>query len=270
MDSRTAIPQLQRVVSYVGNIPIFRDIYPQKPQLNSIEDFQRLPLTSRATYARLGRLSDAVQNPWDMTGSLSPWDCNGPCFPTTVLQGAEDEQSLQERAQFLLRQMGLDKKERVTFLTGPHQIYAASELAEILIYLDHPCQIVPVGRNSADSFRENLSPHEPRTVFLCLDASANMPELPASIRNVATFNLRTGLAGPFRHYDILRLDEIPLLGVSNGDGEYQCPSGHFFLEESDKGDLVITTVKHSCMPFIRYDTGIQATVSGDSFRLRNT
>ena len=255
--------QLDRIVTYaVTRIPMFGRMYAEDVRITCLNDFKRLPVTNREVYASLGDVAQCVANPWEMVAPLAPWDKSRPRFPLAVLYSAQDEAAFEERVQFLLGQVGIPQGDMVTILVGPQQIYTASDLADILIYLGHPthlllCNMASVGQRLMDA--------APVTLFLLNDFDTSSTAWPSSVRHVVSFDRQHVSCSTVGHCNVLHLDELPFIAVRSGDGPFRPTQGHFFFEQSDHGTLLITTLKLHLFPFIRYDTGFRGTVVGSTF-----
>ncbi len=268
MIASCAIHQLEKVVSNAAvNITMFRNLYGEEPCINSLCDFKQLPITSRSHYVQPWTVSDMVEDPWDLTTSVAPWNCDEHRFPLAVLHSAEDEMVLEERVRYLLEQLGFTKGRRLTLLIDDMQLYAASDLSDILIYLGYPCEMILVNDRSECALREHIAKTHATSVFLYSDQSLSDEAFPPCTECVVGFNRRQKVRHAHLGRDIFHLDEIPMIAVDAGDGQYHSPTGHFFFEQSDRGTLLITTLQQDYSPFIRYDTGVRAVVSENSFQL---
>lgn len=268
MKTDETIHNLQKVVARAtSNIAMFRVLYGVKPPVERLEDFQNLPVTSSSDYMNLEDVTDTVRSPWDLATSVAPWDFGSPRFPLAVLHSPEDESVLEERAEYLLAHIDFRKGEMATILVRSPQLYAASDLSDILIYLGYPCEMLLLNGESDSSLRERLARTDAKNVFLCCDGHLGTEAFPPCVEHVVGFNRWQRTQDCFTWSDMFHLDEISLIAINTGDGRYSAPPGHFFFEQSDRGTLLITTLKQDYSPFIRYDTGIRAFVSGDSFYL---
>lgn len=271
MIDNTVTCQLEKVVfNASNNISMFRNLYGENISIKSIDDFRNLPITSRSDYACLQDVSEVVTEPWDMAAPVAPWNWQSSKFPLPVLHSSQEELSLEERTKYLMDQMGLGGGQVLTLLVDTRQIYAASDFADILIYLGnlgYPCQMLLLDSEPEKVINQRLTKVRAESLFLFSDRELGGQALPSCIRQVVSFNFRQKPKGCFQHLDVFHLDEIPLIAVNTGDGRYRCPDGHFFFEKSDKGTLLITTLKQDFAPFIRYDTGFKATIDGNFFRL---
>ncbi len=260
--------ELQKVIANaVSSITMFRNLYGRLPHINCFEDFRKLPTTNRSDYEKLQDVSDCLQNPWNMTTSVAPWDCSYPKFPLSVLHSAEDEMVLEERVRYLLEQLALTKGRRLTLLIDDIQLYAASDLSDILIYLGYPCEMILINGRSECALRERIAKTHATSVFLCSDQNLSDEVFSPCVEHVVGFNHQQKSRRVHLGRDIFHLDEIPMVAVNAGDGRYHSPAGHFFFEQSDRGTLLITTLQQDYSPFIRYDTGARAIVSENSFQL---
>lgn len=163
--------------------------------------------------------------------------------------------------------IGAGRTERLTFLVSPPHQYGVAELADLLIYVGFQCQVIQLTRQSSRDMRTTLKEASVAIVFAAAEPKLLPEEWPQSVRIVATFNHPKELRGEFRHFDILHLDETPLLALRKQPGPYAWLKDHFHLEESPNETLIVTTLSHRFEPFIRYDTGIHARVDGHNLFL---
>lgn len=113
-----------------------------------------------------------------------------------------------------------------------------------------------------------LSDTNTSTLFLATEIEEFfLKSIPEHLEILITFNHRSKINGKFRHFDILHLDEIPLIAVQEKVKPYVWPQDHFYIEESNNKTLLITTFYQDLSPFIRYDTGLQGTVRREGLYL---
>ena len=114
------------VVEAASNIPMYRAVYGENPSINTLADFEQLPITNIETFAQLGDVSKAVRNPWEMFTSFVPWNTDQLRFPLSVLHSKNDEKSLVDRLNWIMEFVGLQKNERIVFLVSPPYQYGAA------------------------------------------------------------------------------------------------------------------------------------------------
>ncbi len=268
LDSRDIVLRLEKLVREAAKeISLYQDLYGHDPRVKSLSDFEKLPIVNKDTFTKLGDVSKTVCDPWDMVGPFAPWKAEGNRFPLPVLHDDTDEESLIERLRWIMQYIGSKTSERIAFLVSHRHQYGAAELVDLLIYLRFQCQIFQVTRQPRGHLARLLKEAGAATVFVGAEPELLPEEWPESISTIVTFNHPKELKGKFRHFDILHLDEIPLLAVRQQPNPYTWLQDHFYLEESAIKTLIVTTLSHVFGPFIRYDTGIRARLNGHNLFL---
>lgn len=259
--TNVTVSELDTVVTRaITNVHLFKHLYPAATRIGSLADFQRLPITGRNHYAELRNVTHAVSNPWEMIKPVAPFTLGAEKFPLTVLHSHEDKKLLDQRLEYLLTRIDAQPGERITILAGTRQIYVAADLAESLISLRHACRVVLQNSYAEKAMHDVLERLNSRTVVYLTESKVSSTAFPSSVCNVVTINHTQKLSGRFRHFDVLHLDEIPFIGVKEGEDQYRCVKGHFFVEYDSDGRLILTTLKHQLMPFIRYSTPLHETL----------
>lgn len=271
LDSRDIVLRLDKLVREAAkDISLYQDLYGHDPRVKSLSDFEKLPIVNKDTFRKLGDVGRAVRDPWKMEGPIAPWNSQRNRFPLPVLHDENDEKSLIERLLWIMECVGVGTTERITFLVSPAHQYGAAELVDLLIYVGFQCQIIQLTRQSSRDMATTLKEVSAAMVFAAAEPELFPQEWPQSVRTIVTFNHPKELRGEFRHFDILHLDEMPLLAVRQYPHAYTWLQDHFYLEESPNETVIVTTLCHHFEPFIRYDTGIHARVDGhDLFLLED-
>ncbi len=263
LNLREIIKRLHNLVSEAASkIPMYQALYGKTPSIKTLTDFRQLPIINRQTFAELGDVSKAVSDPWDIVGPYAPWNAERNRFPLPVLHNDTDEEGLIERLSWIMEYIGFERSERITFLVSPPHQYGVAELADLLIYLGFQCQIIQVTHQPRGNLRRLLNEAGVVKFFVAAEPELLAEEWAEGVSAIVTFNHPRDLKGQFRHFDILHLDEIPLLAVRQQPIPYAWLQHHFYFEESVIGTLIVTTLGHDCGPLIRYDTGIRARLNG--------
>lgn len=252
------VSQLRALVSMAADIQLFKTRDLGVRAIRQLSDFQALPLSRRADYARLGSVEDAVVDPWIMSKPLAPFDLSSPTFPLTVLYSSEDLRALEERAGFMLRAMNVLPAQRVVVVTTPLNMYAAADLVELFIAAGYRTRAILLQDLASSSPLLHVT--RPKVVVLAADPKRLMSKLPAwlprSVRKVATFNQFTSFDIGVEHYDVWHLEEAPLIAVSENGRDYRSMRDHFFIESDVSKRIVLTTLRQRLMPLIRYETEV--------------
>lgn len=254
-------------ISSVETVPVLRQHFRACPVPASREDWKKLPTTNAELYARLTDVREAVREPHRLFSPSAPLDLSRPSFPLTVLQSYEDKLCLDERLEHMLRLAGCQEPEKLTFVVGKDQRYASSDLAELLIYLNHQCSMVLTdGRDQADLTHKVALLGSKFVLWLLPEKPSNLP-FPASVSTVITFNQAVRLSPPIRHVDVLHIDVVPYFAASESGKFYSVVSNHFYLESTCEGELLITTLRQDLLPLLRYATGWHVNLKADGFDL---
>ena len=263
LDSKDIVLRLDKLVREAAkDISLYEGLYEKKPRIKSLSDFEKLPIINKDTFTKLGDVSKTVCDPWDMVGPFAPWNAEGKRFPLPILHDENDEKTLIERLLWIMECIGVGRTERLTFLVSPLHQYGVAELVDLLIYVGFQCQIIQLTRQSSRDMPTTLKEAGAAVVFAAAEPGLFPKEWPLSVRTIVTFNHPKKLKGEFRHFDILHLDEMPLLALREQPGPYAWLEDHFYLEESPNETVIVTSLCHHFEPFIRYDTGIHARVDG--------
>lgn len=259
--SDLAVRELAQVVAdAAAAVPFFKDLYEGIAPIACLSDFEHLPIIEPSHYTRLGNVTRAVKDVWKLIKPMAPFNLDSHGFPLTVLQDKGDQRALQERLEYLLGRLGVRLGETVAILASPPHMYAAADLAEVLISLRRSCQIVLLTEQVEGWSYDTVTHLDARTVFNFSQRDVDDIGMHPSVRQVVTFNAKKASQGSFEHYDVLHLDEIPLIAVREGDGEYRCAPGQFYVEYDAFGRVILTTLRQRFMPFIRYRTAFRSPV----------
>jgi len=256
-DGQTLEEAFDSTVKCARALDFWRDFLPDVT-LESLEDFKRLPLASRAELSRATGLRELITDPRWLMRSFYPYNQNVCTFPFQVVAGEEDLILRHERIKAILETTGFDEGGEALILVSPPQYFFGSDLcAEI--YFDGPhCNIQDVTGMEAAAIRERIEDFGAQLVIVATDSQEICPDaFPSSVEAVVTFR------GAFpelaeldaKVVDVYTLTECPIVGHRlAGERFYGYDHDHYYIERSPAGLITITTLLWEAMPFVRYQT----------------
>ena len=254
-------------ISSVETVPVLRRHFGTSSVPVSWEDWEKLPVTNLDIYAQLSDFREAFREPCRVFSPVAPLDLSSPSFPLTVLQSYEDKLCLDERLEHILRLSGCQDHEKITFVIGNKQRYASSDLAELLIYLNHQCSIILAECLDQTDLAHKLGLLGSRVLIWLSAEHPSTVVLPASVSTVITFNQTVEVPYQIRHVDVLHIDIVPYFATSNSGNYYSVVPNQFYLETTSEKELLITTFRQDLLPLIRYATGWCVDLKANGFDL---
>jgi len=247
------VPLLDLVRLSAEAIPLYRAVYAGLVPPISIEEFRSLPIAHLQDYSNLSSIDDMMNPHEELFTTLGPWNRSEPQFPRPLVCSAADYAAFVDRSLYLCEQAAITREDRVVLLVGLDQLCASANISDALAANRYSSMaILAVG--DIDTIRTELAQVRPEAVFWMTRTPLRWDALPETTKVAVTFNSPTGPTGSARSYDVLHRDDVPLMAVSDESGIYHAPKGHFFFERSNQGTLVVTTLKNTLAPLIRYDT----------------
>ncbi len=227
-------------------------------EVSSVEDFSRLPFSSRVDLSMVDGLDELIGDPSKIFRSVYPFSQNTCTFPFQVVHGEEDLYRRHERMQKFLELTGYPKSGETLILTSPAQFFFASDFCGEILYEGYHSSIQNIGHLSPEQIRARIDDFGAEIVVLATDDPRLRPELiPERVRALITFR------GAYPEMaeldatviDLYTLTEVPYIGHRlAGDPCYHYDETSFYIERSPRGRLTITTLLWEVMPFIRYET----------------
>ena len=219
--------------------------------INSLSDFQRLPIVEAEEYRRQ-RFADLVANPDKIDWIPGPWLGQSPAR-APVAEGA-DEARLRVRIlrQALSQAVPNDSDEPTAVVaTTFDNRYFGAEMCAVFVRMGVPAHLV--SDSGADRFSELVSKFRPDIVALLSDR-VDADDLPTSVRSVVTVGAESVPKG-VSFMDLYVCNEFGVLGGRSDGGEYKLAHNVFYFETSPKCTLVVTPYFSRVQPIIRLDTG---------------
>jgi len=148
------------------NVPLYRWLYGEKPELRNMGDFERLPCLTKNDFALCG-IEDILSDPDEAIAILPPIE-DKTIFPFPRLESAEDRDSRYEVFYFLLRQAGIPDGSSFLIITDSSHSYYCGEIANNLLYYGHPTWMMLLRDHSAHEVKEWIDRFQPDCLFLGL------------------------------------------------------------------------------------------------------
>jgi hypothetical protein len=273
------------------NVPLYHNLYGERPELRSIEDFRQLPCAKRSDFV-LRRIEDILSDVDEATVILPPIE-NKAIFPFPRLESAADRDSRYEVFYFLLKQAGVIEGASFLIITDGKHSYYCGEVANNLLYYGHRTWIMLLRDHSAEEVQTWIDRFEPDCLLLALD---QIPEGVArwGVPSIFTINqyyrvLSSGTMETKRcsktkpnetkpstearncisHFDIYAITEVGWIGIRLPGGHYVYPEEYFHIEADPRDNiLTLTALESRLQPFIRYKTSDRGEVlSNGMFRV---
>ena len=257
------------------NVPLYRKLYREKPELGSMEDFRQLPCLTRSAFV-LCSIEDILSDMDEAMVILPPIE-NKTLFPFPRLESADDRDSRYQVFYFLLKQAGVTDGASFLIITDASHSYYCGEIASNLLYYGHPTWMMILRDHSADEVQAWIDRFEPDCLLLGLD---RIPDGVISRGATSIFTINrydqdissSGLAscstqgaGCISHFDFYAVTEVGWIGIRLPGGHYVYPGDHFHLEVDPQDNILIVTALESWLqPFIRYKTADRGQVLGDN------
>ncbi|MFC1717130.1 hypothetical protein ACFL6S_25935 [Candidatus Poribacteria bacterium] len=246
------------------NVPLYRKLYREKPELRDMEGFRQLPYLTRGDFVLCG-IEDSLSDVDEAIAILPPIR-NQKLFPFPKLESADDRDSRYEIFYFLLRQAGVVDGATFLIITDTVHSYYCGEIASNLLYYGHPTWMMLLRDHSDEEIRSWVDKFEPDYLLLGLD---RMPKgiLNWGVPSIFTINQHNqdlSSSDGVLHFDIYAITEIGWTAVRLPGGCYMYPTEYFYIEtESGNDILTITVLESTLQPFIRYRTPDRGKVLGD-------
>lgn len=256
-EEQTLAEALAASVRCARQIEFFRGYLPDAA-IASIDDFLKLPLSSRVELSMAGRLGELILDPRLIFRSVYPFHQNACTFPFQIVAGDKDLFIRHERMTAILEAAGFPKGGETLVLATPPQFFFASDLCAEIFFEGHHCSIQDISGMDSRAIRRRIDDFGAKIVLLCTDSTeVTRDAIGDDVEAVLTFR---GAYAEMAELDatvvdIYTLSEALYLGYRRADERfYHYNHDHFFLERSPQGLLTITTLLWEAMPFIRYQT----------------
>jgi len=246
------------------NVPLYRWLYGEKPELRNMGDFERLPCLTKNDFALCG-IEDILSDPDEAIAILPPIE-DKTIFPFPRLESAEDRDSRYEVFYFLLRQAGIPDGSSFLIITDSSHSYYCGEIANNLLYYGHPTWMMLLRDHSAHEVKEWIDRFQPDCLFLGLKWIPDWV-LNCGITRIFTINSydRDISDARRRHFDIYAITEVGWIGIRIPGGNYVYPREYFHVESDPRDNiLTLTTLATWLQPFIKYKTSDRGKTLGDN------
>ena len=246
------------------NVPLYRRLYGERPELADMEDFRQLPYLSRSDFVLCGVqeiLSDA-----DEAIAILPPMKNSTIFPFPRLESADDRDSRYGAFYFLLKQAGVVDGSTFLIITNSAYSYYCGEIASNLLYYGHPTWMMLLRDHTDEEVRAWVDKFQPDYLLLGLDG---IPEGvlhwgAPSIFTINQYDRDLSSTDGVSHFDIYAVTEMGWIAVRLPGGCYMYPMEYFYVESDPRDNiLTLTALESRLQPFIRYRTPDRGRVLGD-------
>jgi phenylacetate-coenzyme A ligase PaaK-like adenylate-forming protein len=256
-EEQTLEEALDATVRCARQIAFYRRHLPEG-RIGSIEEFAKIPMTSRTDLSRASGLGELILDPRQIFRSVYPFHQNVCTFPFQVVAGNKDLYIRHDRMIDILKTAGCPESGETLLLTGPPHSFFASDLCAEIFFEGHHCSIQDITGMDAAAIRDRIETFDAEMVVLCTDSrQVTLEALGDGVRAVLTFNGAYPELGRLDAtvVDIYSRTEAPYLGHRlAGERFYRYDPDHFFLERAPSGNVVITNLLWEVMPLIRYRT----------------
>jgi len=253
----------------VSVVPVLSRHFASKSKPQCWTEWRDLPTTSSQLYSQIDDVRIAVRQGSILSNIRAPLDLQRPSFPLPVFQSQADAEAIKSRLSHILYINGLTGRKVIRIYAGSNERYAAADLADALIFLGHRVQLVLSAQVTKTQMTSRMRKGKADAIFWLHES--NVTDYPvASDVPIITFNKNCITCNAPLHINVIYLDHIPYLASSTADEAYSAAPGHFHLETTSRGELLITTLKQDLFPVIRYASGLFADLTSDGFVLRKT
>ena len=246
------------------NVPLYRRLYGEKPELENMEDFSKLPCLTRSDFV-LCEMEDVLSNVDEAEVILPPMK-NQKLFPYPRLESAWDRDYRYEVFYFLLSQVGIADDATFLIITDTSHSYYCGEMVANLLYFGHPTWMIFLRDHSDDEIQRWIDKFEPDCILLGLD---HIPDSAVdwgvpSIFTINQYYRDMSSGDDLFHFDIYAVTEIGWIGIRLPGGCYMYPAESFYIEANPQDNiLTITSLRNTLQPFIRYRTPDRGAILGD-------
>lgn len=247
------------------NVPLYRRLYREKPELRDMKDFRQLPCLTRSDFV-LCSIEDILSDMDEATVILPPIE-NKTLFPFPRLESVADRDSRYEVFYFLLRQAGVMDGTSFLIITDTRHSYYCGEIANNLLYYRHPTWMMLLRDHSEDEIRAWIDRFEPDCLLLGLKHMPNgvMHWGVPLIFTINQYGQDLSSTDGISHFDIYAVTEVGWIGIRLPGGHYMYPGEYFQIEVDPRDNILILTALESWLqPFIRYKTLDRGQVLGDN------
>ncbi len=255
-----AVELLASVVESARRARFWRLTFGDCP-VTSLDDFKRLPIVSTAEYRRQ-RFSDLLTDPAKIDWIPGPWLGQSP-DRAPVAEGATEARLRVRIMRQALSHAVPDETQDSTALVAStfDNRYFGAEMCAVFVRMGIPAHLVT--DSGTGRLADLVNIFEPDIIAVLSDR-LDIENLPRSVRGVITVGASARLSG-VRHADLYVCNELGVLGVSIGGGDYRLFHDAFHFETSPNGTLVVTPYFSHVQPVVRLDTGerIRATLRPD-------
>lgn len=242
------IDRLKKIIEYAyENVSLYRKIYPKRPVIKSIDDFNRLPYLTINDFAKCN-IDDVLAEDVEAISILPPVD-NKSIFPFPRLESAYDRDKRYEAFHFIMEIAQIRPNSSFLILTDSAHSYFCGEIANNLLFYKYPTYMMIVRDHTAEEIQNWINTIRPDCVILSCKNTFDL-----KVPYTFTINQHDRFLSSTIHFDIYTVSEIGWIGIRALSGEYIYPDQFYIEVDSKDSSIVITTLEYELQPFIRYKT----------------
>lgn len=232
-------------------VPLYRVLYPQRPQRES-----QVPFISYVEYHHARGPLDCITGVDQALGAVPAYNRKSQRLPVTPLESGDEWTGRLNRLLAGLAHLGLpDANGGLSVLlladdaTGPF----ASELSNGLGWVRHRASISYIDGRSANVLRD-IETFDPQVVLVVTPQLAPRDLAGTGRRVVAVTHVNSEAVDDPSCDRLLACDELHVLGARRvGQRQYVCDGSDLVVERvPESGNLAVTTTAFTCLPLIRY------------------
>ncbi|MCH7786668.1 MAG: hypothetical protein IIC22_04065 [Chloroflexi bacterium] len=243
------IARLDGVVGAAARTEFYPRFLDGRSGVNSLEEFQGIPITPLETYQRQ-RLGEIVADNSKVEWIIGSHRGQSPEFVATT-EGPEEAATRYELFTDAVKQcLSLDKPLTCAIVASGAQRFFAAEIGGILIRAGVPTHVfVDKNRERTYEMLRHVSPE----ILVNLSSRLDEEKLPGGIELCITFR-RSQQMRKISQLDFYHVDELGFLGQSTDCESYLLNSDEYYFERSDNGRLIVTSLYNHVQPMLRIET----------------
>lgn len=259
------LDKIKKLIEFTyENVPLYRRLYSERPVLEDMESFKKLPCLARSDFA-LRDIEDIITTPDEVAAILPPIK-NQTLFPFPRLEGTYDRDSRYEIFCYLLKQVGVIDGSSFLIITDTAHSYYCGEIASNLLYFGHPTWMMVLRDHTDEEVQAWIDKFQPDHLLLGLDQIIDkvLGWGVSSIFTINQYSKDLSSANDVYHFDIYAVTEIGWIAIRLPGGCYMYPKEYFIIEADTQDNiLTITALESWLQPFIKYRTPDRGKILGN-------
>ena len=233
--------------------------------IRALSDLTAVPVTPLSTYRRQP-LRDVLSDPSKVDWIAGP-HMGQSASAVAVAEGADETEVRYELlADAVTARLGSRTEQTAVVVTSGRRRHFGAEVATVLTRAGVPAHLFPESsRSGARGFLSETAPE----VVVALSDSLTEDDLPRSLQLCVTFR-RSHRMERVPQLDLYLVDELGLIAQSDDCIAYAPNRDVFYLERSDDGYLIVTSLYNRVRPMVRIKTEDSVEFEEDgSIRITN-